>query len=106
MNDRDYAVVARFKELTANMNIERLIVFGSRARGEDDHDSDLDLAVIVSKRNDDVDNKLYNAAYAVMMEFDFSPIISLKVFDSHSFEKHLKEGFSFYRHLVEEGIIN
>lgn len=40
------------------------------------------------------------------MEIDLSPIISLKVFDSNSFEKHLKDGFSFYKHLVEEGIIN
>lgn len=40
------------------------------------------------------------------MEIDLSPILSLKVFDSNSFEKHLKDGFSFYKHLVEEGIIN
>lgn len=42
------AFVAGSRELTDGALIERVVVFGSRARGEGDEDSDLDLAVFLS----------------------------------------------------------
>ena len=44
------AFVAGSRELTDGALIERVVVFGSRARGEGDEDSDLDLAVFLSPR--------------------------------------------------------
>lgn len=42
------AFVASSRRLSDGGAIERILVFGSRARGEGDEDSDLDLAVLVS----------------------------------------------------------
>jgi hypothetical protein len=47
---------------------------------------------------------LQEAAYQVMWDHDFSPIIALKVFDAHHFLDYQKRGFSFYRKVVQEGI--
>jgi hypothetical protein len=45
------------------------------------------------------------AAYQVMWDHDFAPLISLQVFDAGSFAAHREKGFSFYRKVAEEGII-
>jgi len=42
------AFVASSRRLSDRGAIERILVFGSRARGEGDEESDLDLAVLVS----------------------------------------------------------
>jgi predicted nucleotidyltransferase len=52
-------------------DVDRLILFGSRARGEHRPDSDLDLAVVLKgQRGDFIDTKLDMAgiAFDVMME--------------------------------------
>jgi hypothetical protein len=43
-------------------------------------------------------------AYQVMWEHDFSPLISLKVFDASRFSEYREQGFSFYRKVAQEGI--
>lgn len=44
-------------------------------------------------------------AYAVMWDYDFKPIISLKVFTESQFNKARAKGFSFYKHIEKEGIL-
>jgi len=41
----------------------------------------------------------------VMWEYDFKPLISLKIFSKSDFNKSLRNGFSFYRNVEKEGII-
>lgn len=79
----------------AGPHIRRIIVFGSRARGDAEPDSDLDVAVLVDGRT----------AYQVMWDRDFAPVISLRVFAEADFEAALEGGFSFYRSVVREGVI-
>ena len=45
------------------------------------------------------------ATYQVMWDHDFTPLISLKVFDAGSFATYQEKGFSFYRKVAEEGIV-
>lgn len=106
MTETDKAMVERFRDLTLHLGVEQLIVYGSRARGDAHDNSDLDLAAIVTQKTEANEQKLYDAAYAAMAEFDFSPILSLKVFDKHTFEKHVADGLSFYRHVIEEGVLS
>jgi len=80
------------------------MVYGSRAWGKPDPDSDLDVAVIVQGLTPEIEAALNEAAYQVMWDHDFSPLISIKVFDADNFAAYQEKGFSFYRKVAREGI--
>jgi len=58
----------------------------------------------VDERTPELEAALDDAAYALMWERDFAPIISLKVFAAESFDEALREGYSFYRNVAHEGV--
>jgi predicted nucleotidyltransferase len=92
-------------EEVAGEKLQAVILYGSRAWGHPDHDSDLDVAAIVRECTPQLERALWEAAYQVMWDHDFTPLISLKVFDAGSFAAYREKGFSFYRRVAEEGII-
>jgi predicted nucleotidyltransferase len=60
-----------FLQKLVGFDVERAVVFGSRARGDNRPDSDLDLAVVLrGERRDFIDTKLAMAgiAFDVMLE--------------------------------------
>jgi len=85
-------------------HISQVIVFGSRARGEAGEDSDLDVAILVDNKTPEIERAIDDAAYSVMWDNDFTPIVSLKVFQEAKFRKAAEQGFSFYLHVTREGI--
>ena len=89
----------------AGDKLQAIIVYGSRAWGRPESDSDLDVAVLVQDRTPQLEEALLEAAYQVMWDHDFTPLISLKVFDASSFATYQEKGFSFYRKVAEEGIV-
>ena len=107
MNDRIHSILAMFEgdipPLLRN-NIVKILLFGSYARGEPTSESDLDLAVLVIKKDLELVRVLDDCAYRVMWEYDFNPVISLKVFSEDEFSKAVRRGFSFYRNVLEEGL--
>jgi predicted nucleotidyltransferase len=58
-------------------NLKRLIIFGSRAKGESTEDSDLDIIAMVNKKSPEAEKELDDIVYQVMWDNDFNPIISL-----------------------------
>ena len=81
-----------------------IIIYGSRAWGHSDSNPDLDVAAIVRDCPPQLEGALLEAAYQVMWDHDFTPLISLKVFDAGSFAACREKGFSFYRKVIAEGI--
>lgn len=107
MNESDRNLVMEFKKnLPAEVanHVKQLIVFGSRARGDAGEEADIDLVVLVDIKNAEIESQLDEAAYSVMWDHDFMPIISLKVFDESHFKNMVEKGFSFYQNVVREGI--
>ncbi|GAB63513.1 hypothetical protein KSU1_D0204 [Candidatus Jettenia caeni] len=86
------------------VQIEKVIAFGSRARDEATEDSDLDVIVLVREKTPEIGKRLKDVAYRVLWDYDFKPIISLKVFSKLQFEEATARGFSFYKHIQNEGI--
>lgn len=84
--------------------LRRIIVFGSRVRGDAGEDADLDLVALVDHMTPDLEHRMDDAAYAVMWAFDFHPIISLKVFETTRFEAAVRAGLPFYRNVIREGV--
>lgn len=86
------------------LHIRRMILYGSRARGDAEEDSDLDLVALVDENSPELEQKLDEIAYGVMWDHDFKPIISLKVFAEERFRAAAAKGFSYYRNVEREGV--
>lgn len=107
MKKKDKALMLDFKgrlPKETEEHLKRLIVFGSRARGDATEDSDLDAVALVDERTFEIEKKLDDIVYQVMWDHNFKPIISLKIFAESQFNDALKNGFSFYRYIEKEGV--
>lgn len=82
--------------------ILRLVLFGSRARGTQRHDSDYDLLLVVSKKDDRLLDALYEAVMDVLLAH--GRLVSLKVFPEPEFARLQALRTPFMRHVTEEGI--
>jgi predicted nucleotidyltransferase len=108
MNEKDRTIVKELKSrIPQNIkkHLEKIIVYGSRARNTEDEFSDLDIAIIVDKKGSVLEQELDEIAYQVMWKYDFKPLISLKLFSKSDFNQALRNGFSFYRNVEREGIV-
>ncbi len=107
MNEQDRKIVLELKSrLSADLRkrVIKLILYGSRARGGDMEDSDLDLVALVDEKTPEIEGALDEVAYGVMWDHDFKPVISLKVFSEARFRSAAEKGLSFYKHVEKEGI--
>jgi predicted nucleotidyltransferase len=84
--------------------VRAIKVFGSRARGEAEPDSDLDLLVLVDRRDSKTERGIDDAAYAAMWDDDFRVILSIKVFGEGEFLDFVRRGWSFFRAAAREGV--
>ena len=107
MNDNDRHLVEELKvkiSSDARPHLKKLMVFGSRATDKASEDSDLDIIALVDVKTLEIERVLDDAAYQVMWDHDFKPIISLKVFDESRYNDALKKGYSFYKNVEKEGV--
>ena len=107
MERNDERIVLEFKEklpLDIRSNLVKLIVFGSRARGDHTNVSDLDILALVKNKDAGLERKMEDAAYEIMWTHDFNPLISLKIITESKFNESYSRGFSFYRNIVREGV--
>ncbi len=80
-------------------DVEKIILFGSYARGDYDKDSDIDLLVIVKDRKIEYD--LRKIVYSFIPHV--GKLISVKVIESRDY-KRLKDT-SFIRSIEGEGVV-
>jgi len=107
MTIKDKSIIIQFKDRISEQirrQLVRIIIFGSRANGKANRYSDLDVAVLVKRKTRRLEKYLEDIAYGLMLEHDFKPVISLKVFGQQDFDRRYQQGFSFYRH-VRQGIV-
>ena len=107
MKEQDRKIVLELKRrLSADLQkrVIKFILYGSRARGVNVEDSDLDLVALVDEKTPEIERALDDLAYGVMWDYDFKPVISLKVFSEERFRSSTEKGMSFYRHVEREGI--
>ena len=107
LNEADKIIVSDFKgkiSVADLRHISEIIVFGSRARGDIHDSSDLDIAVLVDEKTEQLENRLEAIAYDVMYKNDFKIIFSLKLFANDHFQRALMQGFSFYVNVKKEGV--
>lgn len=107
MADQDQKIILDLKSRLSNdlkKRVIKFIVYGSRARGTGTEDSDLDLVALVDEKTPEIESALDDIAYRVMWDYDFKPIIYLKVISEIRFLSAAEKGLSFYKHIKMEGI--
>ncbi len=82
--------------------IKRIVLFGSRARRTHRPDSDYDLLVVVSKKDEALLDVLYDAVMDVLLEHE--RLVSLKVFPEQEFARLLALRTPFMEQVNREGI--
>ena len=86
-------------------DVRQIIVYGSRARGDFNEDSDLDIIVLVDIRDNetmvDYRKKMNLLASRFGLEYDIMISISVKRLDLFELQK---EYLPFYKNAINEGI--
>ena len=107
MNASDMELVQELKRglpLKILEHVRGLVVFGSRARGTADSESDLDALFLVDECDRVIEEGVKDVAYDIMIRHNFKPVFSIKMMEEYKYKKYLKEGFSFYQAVDREGI--
>ena len=79
MSTKDKSIIIQFKERIPEQirkQLVRIIIFGSRANGKVSRYSDLDVAILVKRKTRQLERRLEDLAYELMLEHDFKPVIS------------------------------
>jgi uncharacterized protein len=82
--------------------IDKIVLFGSRARGDEMPYSDYDLLLVVQKRNQNLVDALYDAAVQVLCATGRD--ISLKIFSRPDFQRLSNLPTPFMKNVAKEGI--
>ena len=81
--------------------VEKIILFGSYARGDYGKDSDIDLLIIVNDRK--IEYELRKIVYSFIPSV--GRLISVKVIERKDYEMMNKMSFSFVKSVKREGVI-
>jgi predicted nucleotidyltransferase len=105
LSAKEKAVLKQFKaslEQVLGTQLVELKVFGSKARGDDRPDSDIDMLVIVSSDDWHIRDKVYDVATDILLQADVC--ISPKVISKSRFDQLCKEGTSFIHNVGKDAI--
>ena len=82
--------------------LERLILFGSRARGDNKPFSDYDILVVMPEKDRPLIDALYDAAMEVL--YKSGRLISLKIYRKADFDRSAALPTPFMATVLREGI--
>lgn len=105
LSAEEKAVLKQFKaslEQVLGTQLVELKVFGSKARGDDRPDSDIDMLVIVSSDDWHICDTVYDVATDILLQADVC--ISPKVISKSRFDQLCKEGTSFIHNVGKDAI--
>lgn len=97
-------IIQQFYHATAPYRgaITKLLLFGSRARGDERPDSDYDVLMIVHNKDRQMINSLYDAIVGCLLKF--GRLISLKIFTEQEWNRLLALKTPFSQAVSKEGI--
>lgn len=90
------------EKLSSDRRILKAIVYGSRIRGDYRGDSDMDILVIVDKKDKEIKDKILDIFYSYELESDIS--FSVTIFSLEELEFNERLGSPFIENIRKEGI--
>lgn len=82
--------------------IDRIILYGSVARGTDTEESDMDIAVIVHGYTESMHEQM--TELAVDLELEYGRVLSIMLIDYRSFTEW-ENVMPFYKNVKKDGIV-
>ena len=82
-------------------NLKSIILYGSVARGTANEESDVDIALIIEKEDEDMYDKLLDIVVAIELEYNI--VITTALIETSLFEKW-RDISPFYKNITNEGI--
>ena len=102
---KEKSVLKEFKtslEQILGGQLIELKLFGSKARGDDQPNSDMDVLIIVATDDWHIRDKVYDVATDVLLQMDVC--ISPKVISKNRFDQLRGEGTSFIHNVSKDAI--
>jgi uncharacterized protein len=90
--------------LVLGSNLDQVILYGSRARGDEAPDSDLDVLVVLRESGQSAREIIHRVAYQLMWDREFQPLISLNIIDREHYQLLREAGSSYLGNILREGI--
>ena len=97
--------LARFKDALQSLlgdNLLSLRLFGSRARGEGTEESDLDVLVLVQKRDRDLCRRIVEESLEVDLKYGTN--LAPTILTAEEYRQNREYGTPFYRNVEREGV--
>jgi predicted nucleotidyltransferase len=98
------AISETSKVLKEKFLVEKVMLFGSKARGDDDEESDIDLLVLTSQPVSWNERKaINNALYEIQMKYD--TIISTLITTVTEWDEGTFSVLPIHREILDQGVI-
>ena len=94
-------MIPGFQTIFGNV-LERIILYGSVARGTQTVESDVDIAVIVRKYTEDMHDKMIDLT--VYLELEYNKVLSVLLIDYDNF-REWEDVLPFYKNMKKDGIM-
>jgi predicted nucleotidyltransferase len=102
MEKKIHKIVKELKAaITSKYAINELKVFGSSARGDRRHDSDIDIFILMPSVNRQIEEDLFDIAYDLELKYDC--LIDIIVFDDRSLTD-IYASSPIYQKVLSEGL--
>ncbi|MBA7703310.1 hypothetical protein ES703_112092 [subsurface metagenome] len=105
LSSEEKSALTQFKadlERVLSGQLIELKLFGSKARGDDQPDSDIDVLVIVVTDDSHIRESVYNIVTDILLQTDLC--ISPKIISKDKFDQLRKENTSFIRNVSRDAI--
>jgi predicted nucleotidyltransferase len=106
--DRDSSVLQEFKEAVSSEGLSHTVklikVFGSRARGDAEEWSDLDVLIVVKGDSTSIEEKIREIRYETAWQYNFHPLISLLLLSEEEYANLSRLQTGLWRNIEREGV--
>lgn len=105
LNETEEKAVKEFRDqlkFLGRSNIKQILLFGSKARGDYNNASDIDIFILVSKSNLDLRKDVASLTTKILLKHGF--LLSPKIIEESHFSFLKELGTAFARNIEREGI--